>query len=76
MIEGGVCGTTCARVGCMPSKLLIAAAEAAHAVAGAGRFGVNAGAMPAVSRTCVRGRLLLWSAITRNDARKAGAKKQ
>ena len=35
VIESGVYGTTCARVGCMPSKLLIAAAEAAHAVAGA-----------------------------------------
>jgi len=32
LIEGGVYGTTCARVGCMPSKLLIAPAEAAHAV--------------------------------------------
>lgn len=42
MIEGGPHGTTCARVGCMPSKLLIAAAEAAHAVTGASRFGVNA----------------------------------
>jgi len=31
LIEGGAHGTTCARVGCMPSKLLIAAAEAAHA---------------------------------------------
>lgn len=31
IIEGGPYGTTCARVGCMPSKLLIAAAEAAHA---------------------------------------------
>jgi dihydrolipoamide dehydrogenase len=30
IIEGGPHGTTCARVGCMPSKLLIAAAEAAH----------------------------------------------
>jgi dihydrolipoamide dehydrogenase len=30
LIEGGAHGTTCARVGCMPSKLLIAAAEAAH----------------------------------------------
>ena len=28
LIEGGPYGTTCARVGCMPSKLLIAAAEA------------------------------------------------
>ncbi len=32
IIEGGPFGTTCARVGCMPSKLLIAAAEAAHGV--------------------------------------------
>src|ERR1700694_3670045 len=32
LIEGGMHGTTCARVGCMPSKLLIAPAEAAHAV--------------------------------------------
>ncbi|CAD5371781.1 Dihydrolipoamide dehydrogenase [Rubrivivax sp. A210] len=43
LVERGVYGTTCARVGCMPSKLLIAAAEAAHAVAGAARFGVTAG---------------------------------
>jgi dihydrolipoamide dehydrogenase len=44
LIEGGPHGTTCARVGCMPSKLLIAAAEAAHAVAEASVFGVHAGA--------------------------------
>ncbi|HSS28512.1 MAG TPA: dihydrolipoyl dehydrogenase [Usitatibacter sp.] len=43
LIEGGTHGTTCARVGCMPSKLLIAAAEAAHAVERAGHFGVHAG---------------------------------
>ena len=30
LIEGGAHGTTCARVGCMPSKLLIAAAEVAY----------------------------------------------
>lgn len=30
LIDGGPLGTTCARVGCMPSKLLIAAAEARH----------------------------------------------
>lgn len=30
LIDGGALGTTCARVGCMPSKLLIAAAEARH----------------------------------------------
>jgi len=40
LIEGGEFGTTCARVGCMPSKLLIAAAEAAHAVAEGPHFGV------------------------------------
>lgn len=32
LIGGGPYGTTCARVGCMPSKLLIAAAEAAHGI--------------------------------------------
>ena len=43
LIEGGDYGTTCARVGCMPSKLLIAAAEAAHTVRQAPEFGVNTG---------------------------------
>ncbi|GAA4020157.1 dihydrolipoyl dehydrogenase [Actimicrobium antarcticum] len=43
LIERGPHGTTCARVGCMPSKLLIAAADAAHAVADAAGFGVHAG---------------------------------
>src|SRR5687768_9683100 len=41
LIEGGEYGTTCARVGCMPSKLLIAAAEAVHAVELASSFGVH-----------------------------------
>lgn len=41
LIEGGAYGTTCARVGCMPSKLLVAAAEAAHATQHAHEFGVN-----------------------------------
>lgn len=41
LIEGGPYGTTCARVGCMPSKLLIAAADAAHAIAQAPQFGVS-----------------------------------
>ena len=41
LIEGGEYGTTCARVGCMPSKLLIAAAEAAHAVSLAPQFGIK-----------------------------------
>jgi dihydrolipoamide dehydrogenase len=42
LIEGGAYGTTCARVGCMPSKLLIAAAEAAHSARHASQFGVHA----------------------------------
>ncbi|MBK7470430.1 MAG: dihydrolipoyl dehydrogenase [Betaproteobacteria bacterium] len=41
IIEGGPYGTTCARVGCMPSKLLIAAAEAAHAVEKWPEFGLR-----------------------------------
>jgi len=45
VVEGGPYGTTCARVGCMPSKLLIAAAEAAHTIAEAPAFGVHAGAV-------------------------------
>lgn len=42
MIEFEHYGTTCARVGCMPSKLLIAAAHAAHAIRQAPAFGVHA----------------------------------
>lgn len=41
LIEGGPYGTTCARVGCMPSKLLIAAAEAAHHARHTAPFGVH-----------------------------------
>jgi dihydrolipoamide dehydrogenase len=41
LIESGPYGTTCARVGCMPSKLLIAAAEAAHQARHAEPFGVH-----------------------------------
>jgi dihydrolipoamide dehydrogenase len=44
LIEAGEYGTTCARVGCMPSKLLMAAAQAAHHVRQAHHFGVNASA--------------------------------
>src|SRR5690554_8176253 len=41
MIDPGPYGTTCARVGCMPSKLLIAAAERAQMIAAAGPFGIE-----------------------------------
>lgn len=41
VIEGGPYGTTCARVGCMPSKLLIAAAESVHQIEKAPGFGIH-----------------------------------
>lgn len=45
LVEAAQYGTTCARVGCMPSKLLIAAAEAAEAVERAKLFGIRAGSI-------------------------------
>ncbi len=45
LIDGGPLGTTCARVGCMPSKLLIAAADAAHEARHTSRFGVSTGSV-------------------------------
>ncbi|SLN59873.1 FAD-dependent oxidoreductase [Roseovarius halotolerans] len=42
LIDPDFAGTTCATVGCMPSKLLIAAAEAADGVRRAGEFGISA----------------------------------
>lgn len=41
LIDSGPGGTTCARVGCMPSKLLLAAARAARDVRAAPQFGVG-----------------------------------
>lgn len=41
IVEAGAYGTTCARVGCMPSKLLIAAADAAHASSRYPEFGLG-----------------------------------
>jgi dihydrolipoamide dehydrogenase len=54
LIEGGPYGTTCARVGCMPSKLLIAAAEAAHMVGVAPAFGVHAGPLRVDGKAVMR----------------------
>ncbi|MCP4780628.1 MAG: FAD-dependent oxidoreductase [Hyphomicrobium sp.] len=58
MIEGGQYGTTCARVGCMPSKLLIAAAEAAEGIRKAPAFGVEAEAPRIVDGGAILGQ---WS---------------
>ncbi|MEO5963403.1 MAG: dihydrolipoyl dehydrogenase [Thermomonas sp.] len=41
LIEGGPFGTTCARVGCMPSKLLLAPAHARHHLAMLPAFGIT-----------------------------------
>lgn len=41
LIEHGPQGTTCARVGCMPSKLLLAAADVAHTARSATPFGIH-----------------------------------
>lgn len=43
MINAGAYGTTCARVGCMPSKALIAAANAFHSRTKLDAFGVRGG---------------------------------
>lgn len=56
VIESGPYGTTCARVGCMPSKLLIAAAEAARAVREADQFGVRS-SPPVIDGTAVMARV-------------------
>jgi dihydrolipoamide dehydrogenase len=42
LIDDRFAGTTCTTVGCMPSKLLIAAAHSAHSVRQASLFGVKA----------------------------------
>ena len=41
LIDPEYAGTTCATVGCMPSKLLIAASHAAHAARSANMFGIH-----------------------------------
>ena len=57
LIEGGPYGTTCARVGCMPSKLLIAAAEAAHAASRMPAFGIQPAGPVAVDGKAVMDRV-------------------
>ena len=57
MIERGSYGTTCARVGCMPSKLLVAAADVAHMLERAPQFGVHPGAHPRIDGQAVMARV-------------------
>ncbi|MFC3121515.1 dihydrolipoyl dehydrogenase [Agaribacter flavus] len=56
LIEGGEYGTTCARVGCMPSKLLIAPAEVRHRAELFSQFGLK-GSIPDVDGAAVMQRV-------------------
>lgn len=56
LIDPDFGGTTCATVGCMPSKLLIAAARASHAVSQAKLLGIRVGKV-AVDDDAVLGRV-------------------
>src|SRR5438477_5979449 len=57
LIEGGAYGTTCARVGCMPSKLLIAASEAAHGARKSMEFGLRLDGLLAIDGKAVMSRV-------------------
>src|SRR5215831_15837801 len=57
LIEGGAYGTTCARVGCMPSKLLIAASEAAHGTEKWSEFGLRLDGSIAIDGKAVMARV-------------------
>lgn len=68
LIERAKMGGDCLNYGCVPSKALIAAAEAAQAVRGAARFGVRAGT-PAVDFAAVHDHVhAVIAAIAPNDS--------
>ncbi|MDJ0382146.1 mercury(II) reductase [Streptomyces sp. G-G2] len=57
MIERGTTGGTCVNVGCVPSKALLAAAEARHTAQAAGRFpGLAAKDVPVGLAALIRGK--------------------
>ncbi len=57
LIEGGPHGTMCARVGCMPSKLLIAAAQSVADMRHADGFGIRLDGPPRVDGAAVMDRV-------------------
>jgi len=61
LIEGGSYGTTCARVGCMPSKLLIAAGDAAYHASQTELFGIS------VDKVNIDGKAVLKRVQTERD---------
>ena len=63
LIEGDQFGTTCARVGCMPSKLLIAAAESAHSALHTEPFGIFVDGKVRVDGQKVMQRVFVMSVI-------------
>lgn len=67
LIDDAFAGTTCATVGCMPSKLLIAAGDAARGVTQAAEFGVEA-------KAHVHGRAVMARVRRLRDEFAAGAR--
>jgi dihydrolipoamide dehydrogenase len=57
LVNHGPWGTTCARVGCMPSKALIAAADAFHARLGFAEFGLRGAEALTVDRRAALARV-------------------
>ena len=69
LCEGHKMGGDCLNYGCVPSKALIAAAAAAHAVHDAGRFGVRVPGAPVVDYAAVREQVRRTvAAIAPNDS--------
>jgi pyruvate/2-oxoglutarate dehydrogenase complex dihydrolipoamide dehydrogenase (E3) component len=68
LVERGRMGGDCLNVGCVPSKALIAAADCAHAIRTADRFGIGP-VEPAVSMASVRDHVRgVIAAIAPNDS--------
>lgn len=64
MIERGMLGGTCVNTGCIPSKALIAAAEARHVAADAARFpGITAAAGPVDMPSLIEGKQALVKSL-------------
>ena len=62
LVERGRMGGDCLNVGCVPSKALIAAADCAHAMRTADRFGIGA-VEPAVTMAAVRDHVNLGAEV-------------
>jgi len=64
MVERGTVGGTCVNTGCVPSKALIAAAEARHVALDSGRHpGISTSAAPVDMRGLIDGKTVLVEAV-------------